>query len=58
MRALTASTAAVRSASRASSAACSGGDVGHSPALPFGGGVELLEVNQVFKVWMQGVQRL
>ena len=35
-----------------------GGNVGHPPALPFSGGVELLEVNQVFKVWMQGVQRL
>ena len=25
------------------------GDVGDSPTLPFGGGVELLEVNQVFE---------
>ena len=54
MRALTPSTAAVRSASRASSAACSVGNVGDPPALPFGGGVELLEVNQVLEVWMQG----
>ena len=35
-----------------------GGNVGDSPALPFSSGVELLEVDQVFEVWMQGARRL
>ena len=33
-----------------------GGNVGDPPALPFGGGVELLEVNEVLEVWMQGTR--
>ena len=33
-----------------------GGNVGDPPALPFGGGVEFLEVNEVLEVWMQGTR--
>ena len=34
------------------------GNVGDPTALPLGGGVELLEVDQVLEVWMQGTGRL